>query len=254
MAQYPRRCEKTESPIPCQRGENVKLALRLLIFVWVWSIFLFSIVAMTMIYRKIAEIDSRMSQSSYFDSQRTTPDDSSSSCGIGRSRRRWPRWLGTTAPEENPPRLLDWLQDQFATQTFLYCLVIFTHFFRTIQTRMVQRNVGAANPVYVSVSIRMAVRSPLQGFWSFFMQQAQEQQNRQAHEGVAAHATHMVANRGAALFNAVSVKPDEEDNEEDLTIFYDVDDTAEDEDEDGDCFLHNDKNRDSNKGRRNGRG
>ena len=168
ISDYPMGCAAPNSTVPCQRGANDATSRIFMLLIWVFSVFVFLVIAMVMIYRKLAEIDQAATNHREGSSPSSFLETSSSSKSF--RERTWSRWSNKVASGGRSKRTLNRLQHQFATQAFLYCLVFFfTWIFQGVTAALLQNFAGTSNPIYLPFAILMAIFSPLQGFWNFFI-------------------------------------------------------------------------------------
>ena len=145
---YPRLCD-SNSGVKCIRGEHAKIYQVAFFHVWVWLVFGFMIVAMTMIYQSIARVE-RASEGYRFES---------GAFGAQTSTRRVSIPMSSSSQYQQRPR-----RRLFATQAWFYCLAFFaTWSFNTLQL-IVRDYIKGTNQI--PLAFLLHIFSVLQGFWN----------------------------------------------------------------------------------------
>ena len=177
---FPMGCDSNPF-VPCQRGENAHKFRTAFYFTWIWATFAFLVVAMVMIYCKIASTVRRSAgyNSAWISktsSLISTP--SSNTCERdGESSNNTPKEHAPTTTQAHVTRTrestrsndlsLNEMKRQFATQAFLYCMAFFmTWIFFTVELILRQLT---DKPAYVPIIFLNVLLQPLQGFWNFFI-------------------------------------------------------------------------------------
>ena len=168
LASYPPRCGGT-SGIPCERGENVDV-LKLLNNAFIWSVFVFFGVAMTLIYWKIDDTDRGRRPPQNSNNRSTTffrlTSFPGSQIASSFDERPWRRQRSGEVSLGSEPKIVT-LKRQFATQALLYCFAFaITWFFPTLGffvSRWTNR------PPTVPMLYLINSFFPLQGFWNAFI-------------------------------------------------------------------------------------
>ena len=255
IVSFPLNCGTND--VPCVRGGNAQTLYIPLVALWVWSTFAFMVIAMTMIYVKIARIAAN-SSNHYFSNSVDMPRPSSPGMQQASSSTS-PSIITTTGQINTDDSKLVQLKRQFATQALLYCISFAITWMPGMLIRRLEAWFGL-EPSFGLVYVN-AILLPLQGFWNAFVylrprylmyrrrQQQQRQQQRLQEQQQGGN-----SGRTQALVQALSVNREDDividndddegqsggrtdDEEEDEEEEEEEEDDDDDDDDDGNCSL-----------------